>query len=368
MALSKIPPSGQTQYAGVRNLIINGAMTVAQRGTSGFASTGYTLDRFKIQADNMDNLVFEVSQSTTTPADFSNSLRVEVTTAETALASDELMYLFYAIEAQDLQHINYGSSDAKKLTLSFWVRSSLTGTYSLLAYQEDDTRASTHAYTVNTADTWEYKTITIPADTTGVIDNNNGTGLGLYWTLAAGSNYSGSGTEAWKAYVAATFADSNQVDFTAQTGNFYITGVQLEVGDSATDFEHRSYADELLRCQRYFRLTNDGGSNYQAIGAGVGFAESTSLFYVSWTWDTEMRAAPTLAVFEEGNANGSVFVRQDHSYYCDGVAAAASGKFGIRVNLSDPDNTAGDTTFIDSTAGAVYASTNNKAWSADAEL
>ena len=241
-----------------RNLIINGAMQVAQRGTSSTSAGGYyTVDRIYWAKNSTTELAVTTSQSTEAPEGFSNSWRVQVTTAETAQAAGELVYFLYQGEGQDFQHLKYGTSNAEKVTLSFWVRSSVTGTYSVLFYLTDDTRACTHTYTVNTANTWEHKTITVDGDTTGVIDNDNGSGFALYFTLSAGSSSKGTGSTSFNAYTGTDFADSNQVNFAAQTGNYYITGIQLEVGDKATPFEHRSFGDELARCQRYF---------YQVVG------------------------------------------------------------------------------------------------------
>ena len=270
-----------------RNLIINGAMNVAQRGTSSTSSGNHTCDRWTVNFQAFDQLAVTQSQSTTTPSGFSNSLKVEVTTAETALAADELMYVSYRIEAQDLQHLNYGGSGAKAVTLSFWVRSSLTGKYSVLLYQDDATRSNTKSFNITSADTWEYKTITIDGDTAGTIDNNNGAGLSLYITLAAGANFAGTPHSGWGAYTATDdFSFSDNVEFTAQTGTFYLTGVQLEVGEQATPFEHRSYGDELAACQRY----------YTEIQKASGQAINTSQTVFCGVFPTEMRATPTASL------------------------------------------------------------------------
>ena len=278
-----------------RNLIINGAMQVAQRGTSSTSLGGgyHTVDRFYTAANNFDELAVSMSQSTEAPAGFSNSFRIQVTTAETALAADELFYFVQQIEGQNLQHLEYGTSSAKSITLSFWVRSSLTGTYSVLFYLDDDTRGCTHTYTINSADTWEYKTITVDGDTTGVIDNDNGHGLGLYFALSAGSSNKGTGSTSFNAYTGTDFADSNQVDFAAQTGNYYITGVQLEVGEQATPFEHRSFGDELARCQRYFQKFGDVTSNGYT-GLCIGSAYATSEIRGVINFPVTMRSVPSL--------------------------------------------------------------------------
>jgi len=280
-----------------RNLIINGAMNVAQRGTSSTSSGNHTCDRWTVNFQAFDQLAVTQSQSTTTPSGFSNSLKVEVTTAETALAADELMYVSYRIEAQDLQHLNYGGSGAKAVTLSFWVRSSLTGKYSVLLYQDDATRSNTKSFNITSADTWEYKTITIDGDTAGTIDNNNGAGLSLYITLAAGANFAGTPHSGWGAYTATDdFSFSDNVEFTAQTGTFYLTGVQLEVGEQATPFEHRSYGEELAACQRYYQQI---GGQTPANVLCVGQCTSSTLAQFFIPFIVPVRDDPTCSVSDQ---------------------------------------------------------------------
>ena len=255
---------------GEGNIIINGAMQVAQRGTSSTATVYQTVDRIRINTANTDELAFTQSQSTTTPGQgFSNSFKFEVTTKENALASDEFANIQYRVEAQDLQPLAFGTSDAKKITLSFWVRSSLAGKYSVLFYLVDDARSNTQSFTIASADTWEYKTITLDGDTTGVIDNDNGAGLNISFILAAGDGYAGTPHSGWGAYSATDDnAFSDQVNFIAQTGTFYLTGLQLEIGSQATPFEHRSFGEELALCQRYFYKTQSD-STYDFFSNGV---------------------------------------------------------------------------------------------------
>ena len=240
-----------------RNLIINGAMQVAQRGTSvtGVNSSNYyTVDRTKITTGGSPSYAFTVSQSSTAPEGFSNSLKLECTTADASLAADDLMRLDHYIEAQNLQQLAYGTASAKTLTLSFWVRASKTGDYRIWFFQNDATRSNAGSYTISSANTWEYKTVEIAGDVSGVINNDNDRGLLLSFAVLAGTNYtSGTLPTAWQANVTANRFVGQSVNLADTVGNdFYITGVQLEVGDTATPFEHRSYGDELARCQRYF--------------------------------------------------------------------------------------------------------------------
>ena len=252
-----------SQIGGRRNIIINGAMQVAQRGTSS-TSTGYgSVDRIRVNTANLDQLAFTQSKSTTTPGQgFSNSFKFEVTTKEDALSGGEYANIQHRIEAQNLQSLAYGTSNAKKATLSFWVRSSLAGKYSVLFFAEDDTRSNTQSFTISSANTWEHKTITIDGDTTGVIDNNNGSGININFQLAAGSDYAGTPHSGWGAYAETDdFAFDDQVNFIAQTGTFYLTGLQFEIGSQDTPFEHRSFGEELQLCKRYFqKVGTDNGS------------------------------------------------------------------------------------------------------------
>lgn len=285
-----------------RNLIINGAMQVAQRGTSTTDSNGFGVDRFKGTVNAMDQLVTTFSQSTTAPAGFTTSLKVNIDTAETALASDEYFSINQKIEAQNLQHLQYGSSGAKSLTLSFWVRSNVTGKYSVLFYQSDATRSNTQSYTINSADTWEYKTITIDGDTGGTINNDNGEGLSISYILAAGSDNAGTPHTGWGAYTATDdFAHSDMVQtfITTANNNWHITGVQLEVGEQATPFEHRSYGDELARCQRYYYQIGDSSTHTVAIITKGYDGKST----VPWHHPQSMRASPTMTTLGSDNSS-----------------------------------------------------------------
>jgi hypothetical protein len=283
------------QVSGRRNIVINGAMQVDQRGATVTAS-GYSVDRFTITKTAMDELVIAVTQDTDTPSEFTTALKLAVTTEESApQAVDELLDIRHIIEAQNLQHLEFGTATAKKLTLSFWVRSSTTGKYSLLFLLDDDTRSNLQSYTISTANTWEYKTITIDGDTTGVIDNNSGIGMSIIWTLSAGTNFTGTPHAGWGAYSETEdHAHSDMVDFAAvDDGTFHITGVQLEVGSVATPFEHRSFGEELELCKRYYQSIGDRENNHTLPlfdTAAQDATDSTSTFH----FFPPMRATPTL--------------------------------------------------------------------------
>jgi hypothetical protein len=312
-----------------RNLIINGAMQVAQRGTSSTSEAYQTVDRFQIDVNATDELAFTQTQSTTSPDGFSNSYGIEVTTAESALAGDEYAYITYRGEAQDFQQLAYGTSDAKKVTLSFYVRSSLTGKYSVLAFTSDSSpvRSNTKSFTVDSANTWERKTITFEADPSGTINNDNGMGFTVSWILAAGTDNAGTPHSGWGEYTATDdFAFSDQVNFIAQTGTFFITGVQLEVGEQATPFEHRSFGDELARCQRYYLQqtthiqTPTGGS-----------------MIVPIYFPTTMRATPTTANVATGSTAGGLTLEQIGGLNTQGayLQVSSSANSNFRLNRID---------------------------------
>ena len=291
-----------------RNLVINGGMTVSQRGTSSsFAhdgtTTGYSLDRMSFVTANLESLDCTITQSTDAPAGFSKSLKFTTGTPEAAINANDIVYIQTLIEAQNLQHLQYGTSSAQTLTLSFYVKSSVTGTYGCSFFQADGTRNRTATYTINTANTWERKEITLTGDTGGTINNDNGVGFQVAWNLATGSDWDSTDSTAWGAYVSSRWAYGHAQDgvITTAGATWQITGVQLEVGEKATTFEHRSHGDELARCQRYYYRHTDGSVlTTHPVMSGMWYA-TTSVYGVVH-FPTEMRAAPTLQVSTNGNA------------------------------------------------------------------
>lgn len=290
MALSKILPASQEQYAGARNLVTNGSQAVAQRSTSatGLTSTGYhSIDRFRTSLFNGGT--WTQSQSTTVPSGegFGYSLKMDCTTADTSLLTNHHCILQYHIEGQDLQQLKYGTSSAESITLSFWVRSSKTGTYTVEFEQLGNTKQYSQTYSISTADTWQKITLTIDGDTASSLANDNSCELRVNWYLAAGPDYT-SGTfnnSAWASTTTGNRVSSSQVNLADSTSNdWYITGVQLEVGE-ATPFEHRSYADELARCQRYY-FESDKMCGQVANASNVLF---------QGTYPSEMRATPSVS-------------------------------------------------------------------------
>ena len=349
-----------------RNKVINGSMICSQRGSS-FTSDGYTLDRFK--RDLSSDGAFTVIQSTTSPDGFANSLKVDVTTADTSLAAGQYAQVAHKIEAQNLQDLAYGTSSAKSIVVSFYVRSNKTGTYSFNIVQNDNSsKQVTLNYTINSADTWERKTFSIAGDTSGVINNDNGSGFQMTWGLAYGSTYtSGSARPAWTTYANADFGAGQAVNLLDSTSNeWYLTGVQLEVGSVATDFEHLSFADELRRCQRYLYTAYQGssysyitGPNDQAIGAG--WAYSSSEIDLVLHFPVQLRNTPTIT---QANAGYSIVVkRPSGDRYIDSGgwnAQLNAGRHSTRMYATTGSSrlsgslTEGTTYFIFMNSGSVY--------------
>ena len=256
-----------------KNLIINGAMQVAQRGTqvTGVTSGGYvTVDRFTTTFGSLGT--WTIDQSTDSPNGFSNSLKITNTTADASPASGDYALVEHKIEGQNLQGLGYGSADAKPLTLSFWVKSNKTGSASVeLRQPNNSNKLFSAAYSISSADTWEHKTVSIPSDTAGVINNDNGAGFNIVWWLNSGSTYTGgSAASTWSTMDNTKRNFSNLGVGGATSDYFQITGVQLEVGSAATPFEHRSYGDELAKCQRYYQLFDSvAGEAYPTGGVGA---------------------------------------------------------------------------------------------------
>ena len=284
--------------AGRRNLVINGACQIHQRGgTSTALIDSYPVDRFVINSAGLDQYAANFSQSAESPDGFSNSLRIEGTTPETAIGNGEYLRLQHRIEAQNLQHLGFGSSSAKSITVSFWVKSSIPGAYAFHIWQADTNEIVNSRYHINTADTWEYKTFTYSGNTGGAINNDNGTGLTLNWILDANTTFtaeSGLGAN-WDTYNYGNhFAAGHTANFCGSNNNFYLTGVQLEVGKNATEFEHRSYGEELALCERYFQKYGYGSLMWASARSPQN--TYTEYTYGSFRFRTAMRDTASIGV------------------------------------------------------------------------
>jgi hypothetical protein len=276
-----------------RRLTYNGAMNVWQRGTTADTATSgdYMCDRWQLGFTGLDGNVDWDQETSSTPDGFAYALKISTDASETSLDAADYLFLHQKFEGQDLQHLQKGTSGAKKLALSFWVKSSVASTYTVGFRDTDNSRIISKSYTINTADTWEYKTVIFEGDTTGSLTNDNNTSLDLQFWIDTGSNWtSGTFSTDWIAQdnTKRVYDTTGWLESTSPT--FYITGVQLEVGDTATPFEHRSYGDELARCQRYYQTFGTSSSN--AYGTGTVYRGST---YLAYTLPVTPRATPTIS-------------------------------------------------------------------------
>ena len=321
---------------GMRNIIINGNMQIAQRGTSatGITTTGYyTCDRWSFSYSN-PTAVFSQTQDTDVPTGqgFANSLKTSCTTAG-SLAADEKVLILQRFEGFNVQSLAKGTTNAKPTTVSFWVKSNKIGTYIVNLFDTDNLRTISKSYTISSANTWEKKAVTFEGDTTGVLNDDNQQSLVLSWGLAIGSDAtSGTLGTAWAAYSGAAITGrfAGQVDLSDSTSNYInITGVQLEVGTTATPFENLQYGTQLQLCQRYYQQYGSSGST--AIGAGIWF--TTTQVLGLFTFPVIMRTAPTMAT------TGIGWIQ---AYRASGASTAAgSGYMDVISNHSARFNISG---------------------------
>ena len=300
-----------------RNIIINGDMSIAQRGTSesGITSNGYyTADRMNIINEGIGT--FTVSQSTDVPSGqgFAKSMKWDCTTAN-ASPSSGFLGIRQSIEGQNLQYLKKGTANAESTTLSFWIKSNKTGTYIIELHDEDNNRTISQAYTISLASTWEKKTLTFDGDTSGAFGNDNGRSLRVNLLFGAGTEYtSGSLQTAWGSRSNSKRA-VGQVNLADSTSNeLYITGVQLEAGTTASDFEFLPYDVSLNTCYRYYYKMASSGFRYVGWGQ-VDNDNNNIVAYIDFK--TNMRAAPT-AVETTGTA-GNYQVREATTTTCDNV-------------------------------------------------
>jgi hypothetical protein len=302
--------TAKTSYsdAPFRNIIINGDMSIAQRSTSvaSITATGYyTVDRFRIYLETLGT--WTMSQSTDVPSGqgFASSTKLDCTTADASPSAGDLMAFAQMFEGQNLQYLKKGTANAVSLTASFWVKSTKTGTFILELKDEDNTRSISKSYTVNTTNTWEKKTITYEGDTTGAFTNDNGASLNAIFWLGAGTNYtSGTLATSWESNTNANRA-VGQVNIADSTSNdFYITGVQLEAGTTASDFEFLPYDVNEQRCFRYFQKVSDTGADYlEWLVLSGRYSDAHGLRASIFTYpDGSMRASPSYS-YDDGSGN-----------------------------------------------------------------
>lgn len=276
------------QQGGRRNLIVNGAMQVAQRGTSKTGANGSnynTVDRFRVSLNGISP-TYTDEQSTDAPEGFAYSKKISFSTAYGVSGADAFRALVHHIEGQDLQHLQWGTSSAKPLVLSFWVKSSVTGDYTVTLYMPDGTQVINCPYSITSAGTWEKKTLTVSANSSQSISNDNTSGLEFYFPIAGGPDESTIDSTSWQSYTSGNFHYGLSAQVKGVNDYWQITGVQLEVGDTATPFEHRSYGEELALCERYLQSFPVGGAAYECI---LSFDHSATII----NFRQPMRSSPT---------------------------------------------------------------------------
>jgi hypothetical protein len=304
MALSKVNPNFVSQL-GRRNLIINGDMRIAQRGTGAFtANSSYPVDRWNMISNVTD---FTTTQDSAVPTGkgFTNSIKIQPTATKSPSAST-YSRIGYSIEGYDGVSLCWGTSGAKTATISFWVKSSVTGTYSICVKNGAANKSVVQDYTISVADTWEYKTITIPPETSGTWDSVNGRFAYIdIWLAGQGSQTSTTGS--WISSNANM--SNNQVNFFSSTSNtFNITGFQFEVGSVATPFEHRSFDEELAACQRYYEIIGNWASTSQFYAFPIFKSRSMSIG-IPVHFRVQKRATPTITSYDRLGTTTGVFTQ-----------------------------------------------------------
>ena len=336
--------SAKALNLGRRNIIVNGAMRLAQRGTSN-TGVGYkTVDRFAVNQTGFDQLVSTKTQEADGPDGFDRSLKIATTTIENSLDADEYGNMSHAIEGKNLQNLAYGTSSAKSFTLSFYVKSNLTGNFSVTAYKGTggSAKQQDRRYTINSANTWERKTLTFLGDTATAITNDTAAQMYLYWHTAFGSNFGTdtyNGSAGWSAYSNAGWGAGQDVNTLYNNTSNYIqfTGIQMELGDTATDFEHILIGEEHMLCRRYYQINY---TSWYGVAAAAGYFVSDTISYVP-----PMRGNPSVAQTSFVSGSGGRFT----------VTGATS-------------STIQGTTIYSSPASAGGNSGYNATWSADAEI
>jgi len=318
---------------GFRNRIINGAMVIDQRnaGASVTPNNSYTLDRWLYENVQTGKVTIQQNAGAVTPpTGFTNYLGVTSTSAYSVLSGDTFL-ITTRIEGYNMAYFAFGTASASYITLSFWVRSSLTGTFGGSFGNVNATRCFAFSYTINAANTWEQKTVTIAGDTSGTWNTTTGRGLSIAFGLGSGSTYTGT-AGSWQA--ANLVQPTGSVSLVGTNGaTFYITGVQLEKGSTATSFDYRPYGTELIMCQRYYakQLSIATFTNF---GVGTGLSTTNASMWLKF--NVTMRSAPTISVASMGLSDGQ-------NLYA--ITSLSTGYIGTDSALLQPVVTTGLTQF-----------------------
>jgi hypothetical protein len=327
-----------------RNRIINGAMTIDQRnaGASVTANSGYKIDRWEVEASQSSKLSIQ-QQTSVVPTGFTYAAAFTSLSAYSVGSSDTFSYR-HIVEGFNVADLGWGAAGAQTVTLSFWVRSSLTGNFGGAFANGDNNRSYPFSYSISAANTWEQKTVTVPGDTTGTWGKTNGRGIAVRFGLGAGATFSGT-ANAWVGSDIRTVTGAVSVVGTSGA-TFYLTGVQLEAGDTATPFEHRSYGQELALCMRYFQQL---GGNSATIHAHTLWLYSTLNGSSYLFFPTPMRASPTCGVVgtPQNVSGGSVGSDKWAIFYngawrgCNFIALNTQSQTGVRLDADSINSMAG---------------------------
>jgi hypothetical protein len=258
-----------------RNLLYNGAMQISQRSSSavtGITSSGYyTLDRWKIFLGTAGTWTQTPDTDNPSGQGFRRSLKMTCTTADASLAAGDFFGVHQLLEGQDLQAIRKGTASAQPVTLSFWVKTNKSGTYICELRDNDNNRSVSKSYVVNATGTWEYKTVTFPADTTGMLDNDSSLSLEVNWWLAAGTTYSSGTLQTTWATVTSANRAVGQVNLASDVNNYWqVTGTQFTIGSVASPFQFKNYGQDLNECMRFYQVwSNSSNTNFMTIGSFV---------------------------------------------------------------------------------------------------
>ena len=315
MALTRIQPAAiaDVREPNFRNILINGDMQVSQRATSTASITGngyHTIDRFNTINTTLGTWTQSQDTDVPTGQGFATSLKMDCTTADASPASGDRLDVQQRFEGQNLQYLKKGTSSAESLTLSFWVKAVKTGTNIVELWDSDNVRQISQAYTISSSNTWEKKTLTFPGDTTGALNNDNGNSLQVSWFLAVGSDYSsGTLSTTWTSNTNANRAVGQVNHADSTSNNFYITGIQMEAGTSASDFEFLPFDVNLQRCQRYFEKTYNvdvapGTTTDTGLQWLSGFSDSGSNISFISSLKVEKRASPTVTGYSRTGTSG----------------------------------------------------------------
>lgn len=334
---------------GWRNRIINGEMRIDQRNAGASVSIsayGYGIDRWGYQCSGGG--VWSSQRTTVVPAGYTNSLGLTVTTADASIGSTDVYQLFQKIEGFNVADLGFGTANAQTITISFWVRSSVTGTYSASLQNNAFNRGYVATFTINAANTWEYKTLTVVGDTSGTWTTDNTIGLQLSIDLGSGSA-SNITAGSWQAVTTSSLRTSGSVNWIATNGaTFYLTGVQLEPGTAATPFERRDYGRELILCQRYFQKSYNQTSALGAVSAvgGIGTNPDATVSFKNFgpiRFPVTMRATPTITLYNPSTGSTTNPIRNEsvntnHPGFVYNTGESGFGLFVDNSSISTGNN------------------------------